>query len=155
MSTYKSVLFVCWGNVCRSPSAELMLKNEIKRSGADNVRIESAGVGADHDTARPSFSMWIAALLRGLWLRPTPRLFRRQDFSKFDLIVAMDREVRDSIGMLAREEVSNVKLLSDFLPLDWPLDVPDPMNRPFGECNRVLDMLDKGCGAIGAQLMPG
>jgi len=103
MANIKSVLFVCWGNVCRSPAAELMLKREAKLKGLGGVRIESAGVGADADFHRPSFSMWWATFRRGLWLKPTPRMFRKVDCSRYDLIVAMDRDVQFSIGVSVRE----------------------------------------------------
>lgn len=154
MPRIKSVLFVCWGNVCRSPAAELMLKRSLECTGTGYVRIESAGVGADADWFRPSFSMWWASLLRGLWLKSTPRLFRKQDCSKFDLIIAMDRDVQFSISNIAQQLPDNVKLMSDFLPDGSPIDVPDPMDRPLAVCNRVLDMLDRACQEIGTLMEP-
>lgn len=145
----KSILFVCWGNVCRSPAAEIILKRHIHRHGFENVRIASAGVCADGAVAHPSFSMWWASLRRGFWLRPKPRLLRKLDIAKYDLMIAMDRDVLFAIKNIAKEQnPSNVKLLSEFLPREWPIDVPDPMQRPARVCNRVLDMLETACDSI-------
>lgn len=151
MAKIASVLFVCWGNVCRSPAAELMLKRELQRQRLGNARIDSAGVAADADIFRPSFWMRWAALRRGMWLKPSPRMFRRSDCSKYDLIIAMDREVQFSINNIAKDCPANVRLLSEFLPEEWPVDVPDPMERSVAVCDAVLDMLDRACVAIGNQ----
>lgn len=148
MTDVTSVLFVCWANVCRSPAAELLLKREVKRRGQLDVRIESAGVCADADTAVPSFFMRWATLRRGIWLRPSPRHLQKQDLQKYDLIIAMDHDVLYSIRTIGRNDSTNVKLLSEFLPEGWPVNVPDPMRRSVAKCNRVLDMLDQACRAI-------
>jgi len=154
MIKYKSILFVCWGNVCRSPVAELMLKRELKRAGMENLEIASAGVGADVDCRKPSFGMWWAALRRGLWLKPKPRLFRKSDCSKYDLIVAMDRDTEFGIRTISRQASSNVKLLSHFLPDGALVDVPDPQDRSAVVCNLALDMLERACHMISLQMMP-
>ena len=145
MAEFQSVLFVCWGNVCRSPAAELMLKRELKNRGIGNVKVKLAGVAADCELNRPSFGMRWATLFRGLWLQPKPALFQKIHCSQFDLIIAMDREVQSSILAIAKQSPIKVKLLSDFLPQDWPVDVPDPMNGSVAKCNVVLDMLDRAC----------
>ena len=107
-----------------------------------------AGVSpADHGL-RPSWSMRWAGFWRGVWFYPSPRLITKKDFSRFDLIVAMDRQVLFSIKSITKNEAANVKLLSDFLPENSPIDVPDPMNRSVPTCYRVLDMLETACGTI-------
>ncbi len=140
-----SILFVCWGNVCRSPAAELILKREMNRRGFGNMKIKSAGVAADHERNRPSFGMKWATLCRGLWLSPKPAMFQKIHCSQYDLIIAMDRRVQHSIRAIAKQVPINIKLLSDFLPQGWPVDVPDPMNRSVAKCNLVLDMLHSAC----------
>jgi protein-tyrosine phosphatase len=141
----KSILFVCWGNVCRSPAAEMILKREMNRRGFGNVKIKSAGIAADCERNRPSFGMKWAALCRGFWLRPKPAMFQKIHCSQYDLIIAMDRRVQNSIKTMAKQAPMNVKLMSDFLPQGWPVDVPDPMNRSVAKCNQVLDMLHRAC----------
>lgn len=148
MARLPSVLFVCWGNVCRSPAAELILKREMKRRGFGDVKVKSAGVGADMKMNQPSWRMRWAVLCRGFWLSPKPRLFRRLDCENYDLVIAMDRQVLDSIRIMARGKPKNIRLLSSFLPGHWPVDVPDPMNRSVSTCNRVLDLLEAACDAI-------
>ena len=144
----KSVLFVCWGNVCRSPAAEIILKREMKRLGVDGSQIESAGICPDGQPGKPSWPMRWASLRRGVWLRPTPRMLRKKDFELFDVVIAMDREVLYSMETIVGREPKNVWLLSKFLPKNSRVDVPDPMCRPVSVCNYVLDMLETACKAI-------
>ncbi len=144
----KSVLFVCWGNICRSPAAEIILKREMKRLGVDGLQIESAGVSPDDRPINPSWPMQWASFRRGVWLKPRPRLLRKRDFARFDLVIAMDRDVLFSIRTIAKGTSANVKLLSEFLPANSPIDVPDPMRRSLSVCNRVLDMLETACDGI-------
>lgn len=148
MPQVESVLFVCWGNICRSPAAEALLKRQMKQRGFNGIQIKSAGVCPDDQPSNASWSMRWASFRRGVWLRPRPRLFTKRDFSRFDLVVAMDRQVMYSINAVSRGQANNVMLLSSFLPDGSPTDVPDPMNRPLAVCNRVLDMLETACAAI-------
>ena len=149
---FKSVLFVCWGNVCRSPAAALMLKRELRRKGVPAFQIDSAGVGADIDQHRPSLRMRWATLQRGLWLKPKPRLFRKADCSQYDVIVAMDRDTQFGIQTITQQIPKNVKLLSEFLPCDARIDVPDPQHRSVAVCNLALDMLESACQTISRKM---
>ena len=144
----KSVLFVCWGNVCRSPAAEIILKQEMKRLGINGSRIKSAGICPDSQRGIPSWPMLWASIRRGVWLRPQPRMLRKEDFDDFDVVIAMDREVLYSIETIVKCKPKNVWLLSEFLPENSRIDVPDPMCRPVSVCNRVLDMLQTACKPI-------
>ena len=148
MAKVESVLFVCWGNICRSPAAEVLLKRKMKQIGVKGVQIKSAGVSPDDGSHNPSWAMRWASVWRGVWLRPRPRLLTKKDVSRFDLVIAMDREVLFSIKAIAGGQAQKVKLLSEFLPTDSPVDVPDPMHRSFLVCNRVLDMLETACTTI-------
>ena len=148
MAQFRSILFVCWGNVCRSPAAEMILKRELKRRGLDAMPIRSAGVAADTEKCRPSFGMRWAALRRGLWLAPMPRMFRRADCKKYDLVIAMDRQVEFSIRSIAGSEDANIKLISEFLPNDSPIDLPDPMRRSVTRCHLVLNLICCACRRI-------
>jgi hypothetical protein len=76
LARLQSVLFVCWGNVCRSPAAESILKRKLKHRAISNVKIKSAGIAADFKRNRPSPGMLWATLFRGLWPRPKPALFQ-------------------------------------------------------------------------------
>jgi protein-tyrosine phosphatase len=141
----KSILCVCWGNICRSPAAASILKREMKRMGIAGLHVESAGVSPEDQPQNPSLRMRWASFRRGIWLKSKQRLLTRKDLARFDLIIAMDREVLYSIHAIARGKIANVKLLSEFLSGDWPIDVPDPMRRSVSTCNRVLDMLHRAC----------
>ena len=148
MAKIESVLFVCWANVCRSPAAELILKRELARRGMRHVQIKSAGVDADYEVYRPSWAMKLTAFFHGLRLGRRPRLFRKFDCTKYDLVIAMDREVQHPIRAIAGNLPPNVKLLSDFMPQDWPADVPDPMNQSVVKCHLVLNMIDCACRVL-------
>ena len=75
-------------------------------------------------------------------------MLRKEDFDDFDVVIAMDREVLYSIETIVKCKPKNVWLLSEFLPENSRIDVPDPMCRPVSVCNRVLDMLQTACKAI-------
>ena len=149
MSDVKSVLFVCWVNVCRSLAAEVLLKREMKRLGVDGSQIDSAGISPVDQPSKPSWPMRWASFQRGVWLKPKQRLLRKKDLDRFDLVIAMDRDVLFSVNTIARHRPKNVWLLSDFHPKNSGVDVPDPMRRPVSVCNDVLDMLEAACKEIG------
>ena len=89
--SYK-LLFVCLGNICRSPSAENIMNHLIKESSLDShIICDSAGTSAYHIGSAPDRRMSAAAQKRGLELVGQARKFRALDFEKFDLILAMDR----------------------------------------------------------------
>ncbi|MEZ6097077.1 MAG: hypothetical protein R3C03_23120 [Pirellulaceae bacterium] len=152
MTIVNSVLFVCWGNICRSPAAVLILKREMKRLGIQGVTIDSAGISPDDKLVNPSWSMRWASLRRGFWWKPRPRMLTRRDLARFDLVLAMDSRVMFAIRTLAKGTPNNAKMLSEFLPDHWPVDVPDPMRRSAPVCNRALDMMETACSTIGSFL---
>ena len=82
MADVKSVLFVCWGNVCRSLAAEVILKREMKRLGVDGSQIDSAGISPDDQPSKPSWPMRWASFQRGVWLKPKQRLLRKKDLDR-------------------------------------------------------------------------
>lgn len=141
-----SLLFVCWGNVCRSPAARsIFLQYMKKQQEGEAIRVEAAGVCVDEIPPAPSFAMRWVTLRRGYWLRRQPRTVYRRDLEDFQVVVAMDRQVLSALASMHRRPRARVLLLSDFLPEGHPVDVPDPMNRSARTCHRVLDMLEQAC----------
>lgn len=151
----RSVLFVCWGNLCRSPAAASVFQKFLQKQGFPTLEVfvDSAGVEDVANDAKPTFAMRWAAFRRGYGLRRPARRIRRPELDEFDLVIAMDRKVFNSLQSVHESPSAKICLLSDFLPPGMPRDVPDPMFRTTRTCNRVLDMLELASPKIAAYLM--
>src|ERR1700733_3945958 len=113
------LLFVCLGNICRSPTAEGVMRALIEREGLDgSIQVESAGTGAWHVGSQPDRRASQAASNRGIVLEGTARQVRSDDFYDFDVLVAMDRENLSELRRLAPGEAERekVRLLREFDP---------------------------------------
>jgi len=151
----RSVLFVCLGNICRSPTAESVLQTLVVERGLQGqVHADSAGTGRYHIGEPADLRMQETASRRGYVLASVARQVTREDFERFGLIVAMDRENLRDLRDLEPRPRGQVKLFSDFLPLDYPRDVPDPYLGEAG-FDRALDIIEHGCPAILDDLMRG
>ena len=144
----RSVLFVCLGNICRSPTAEGVMQHLVAERGLqDQVYADSAGTSRYHLGEPADGRMREAATRRGYVLTSVSRQIAAEDFDRFDLIVAMDRENLRDIRALEPRARGQVKLFSEFLPLDYPRDVPDPYLGEAG-FDRTLDIIEHGCPEI-------
>lgn len=146
------LLFVCWGNVCRSPAARSVFSRYCRRNLTSRCTVDSAGVCVDEYPPAPSMAMRWAALVRGYSLASGHRTVYRNDLDRYQLVVAMDDRVLQAIHTLHRSPRSSIHLLSDFLPAGSPRNVPDPMNRSRRTCHLVLDLLEAACPAISETL---
>jgi protein-tyrosine phosphatase len=147
----KSVLFVCLGNICRSPTGEGVCKKLASERGLDGtLRIDSAGTSGWHIGEPADERMRQAAANRGYDLDSLGRKFVRSDFEEFDLIIAMDRENRRDILSLDPDGkyAHKVKLLCDYLPNSPVSDVPDPYYGGRQGFETVLDMIEEACEGI-------
>ncbi|MFO0939651.1 MAG: low molecular weight protein-tyrosine-phosphatase [Pirellulales bacterium] len=146
----KSILFVCLGNICRSPAAEGVMQHLInQRSLSEQIRVDSAGTAGYHIGKLADARMRAAAERRGLNLTSRSRLVLPSDLRDFDLVVPMDRSnYRDLMGLVPGAKHDNVKMLSDFLDSSWPREVPDPYYGGEEGFEYVLDMLQAACPAI-------
>jgi protein-tyrosine phosphatase len=137
------VLFVCLGNICRSPAAAAIFRDLLARRGlSDEIEVHSAGT-ANFNSGKPPDAMMIAAAgRRGFHLDGAARQIEPADLKGYDLIVAMDREIYRSIMSMARGVPDHVKLLSDYLGPDSPRDVPDPYRGGAEGFEKVLDLLE-------------
>jgi protein-tyrosine phosphatase len=121
------ILAVCLGNICRSPAAEAAISEAAQEAGVV-VEVESAGTGSWHVGEPPDPRMVQAAASVGLQIAGTARQVRPEDFSDFDLIVAMDRNNYDDIVALAPdgEAAAKVRMFRSYDPNATGLDVLDP-----------------------------
>ncbi len=145
----KRVLFVCLGNICRSPAGASILRH-LAASEQLDVVIESAGTIAAHAGQPSDRRMRSAGAARGYQLDDLARQVTRADLDAFQLVIAMDRENLADLQRLAGGGPSHICLLSDFLDpqQDWPRDVPDPYYGGDEGFDYVLDMLEEACPAI-------
>jgi len=156
ISQARSVLFVCLGNICRSPTAEAILRQIAMDRGLDDqIQVDSAGTLHYHNGSTADPRMLDAAAYRGYELTSISRVMTPDDFDRFDLIVAMDGDNLYDIQELAdnKRAAENVKLFSDFLPEGFPRDVPDPFLGEAG-FDQALDIIEEGCPAILDALFP-
>ncbi len=145
----KRVLFVCMGNICRSPAGEAVMRRFAEEFRVP-VEVESAGTHGYHIGERPDQRMRTAAESRGYELRSTARQVTREDLQKdrYDLVLAMDAENHAMLQQLAGGVTTHVRMFSDYLDEDWPKDVPDPYYGEAEGFDKVLDMLEAGCPVI-------
>ncbi len=147
-SDLRRVLFVCLGNICRSPTAEgVMLQLIVEDGLEEQIGVDSAGTIRYHVGEPADLRMQDTATRRGYTLPSISRQFVPEDFDRFDLIVAMDRDNLRDIRTLETRPHDHVKLFSEFLPEDAPIDVPDPYLGEAG-FDRTLDIIEYGCPAI-------
>jgi protein-tyrosine phosphatase len=145
----KKVLFVCMGNICRSPAGEAVMRRFAEEFGAD-VSVDSAGTHDYHVGKAADPRMKAAAEARGYDLTSVGRQVTRQDLQpdRFDLVLAMDSANHASLLKLAGGATSHIRLFSDFLDDRWPDEVPDPYYGGAEGFDLVLDMFEEGCPVI-------
>ncbi|WP_088240647.1 low molecular weight protein-tyrosine-phosphatase [Calothrix rhizosoleniae] len=146
------LLFVCLGNICRSPSAENIMTHLIQQSGlSDRIVCDSAGTSSYHIGSSPDRRMSAAAMQKlGFKLQGQARQFQRSDFQEFDLILAMDRENYQNILYLdsTGEYEQKVQLICDFCSQYTLQEVPDPYYGGSEGFNQVIDLLMDACGGL-------
>ncbi len=140
------VLFVCLGNICRSPTAHGILR-EVTRAEGRALRIDSAGTGNWHEGAAPDPRTRAAAHARGVDLSDLrARQITAADFARFDLILAMDESNRRDIERLRPAGAETpVHLLLDYAP-GSEREVPDPYLG--GGFTEVFTLLETACRAL-------
>jgi protein-tyrosine phosphatase len=152
------LLFVCMGNICRSPTAEGVMRSLVRAAGLDGeIEIDSAGTGGWHAGAPPDQRATVAAGRRGLTLEGAARQVRPQDFERYDLLLAADRENAADLRALAPSEAARakVRLLREFDPASAgapDLDVPDPYYGGPGGFDEVLDLVEAACRGLLAEI---
>jgi protein-tyrosine phosphatase len=146
------VLFVCMGNICRSPTAEGVMRRLVAAAGlGDRIEIDSAGTGAWHAGSGPDPRAVAAAARRGISLTGVARQVHLDDFDDFDLIVALDRENARDLRRIAPDETARakVRLLREYDPgHGGDLDVPDPYYGADDGFAEVLELVDAACRGL-------
>jgi protein-tyrosine phosphatase len=149
------VLFVCMGNICRSPTAESVFRDRAKRAGLlPQLRIESAGIGDWHVGQPPDERAITHARRRGYDLAALrARQVTRADFARFDFILAMDlRNLRDLKPLRPPDYHGYLGLLLDFAPELGLREVPDPYFGGAGGFETVLELTERAADALLAHI---
>jgi low molecular weight protein-tyrosine phosphatase len=155
--TRHRILFVCLGNICRSPMAEGVLRRLVAERGlSDYFEIDSAGIGDWHVGQAPDNRAQEAARRRGIDISTqSARQLRADDFSRFDLILAMDSSNHGDIRQLSPKHVhGKIRQFLDFAPQTGARDVPDPF---FGEAegfDHALDLIEAAAAGLLDALAP-
>jgi protein-tyrosine phosphatase len=146
------ILFVCLGNICRSPTAEAVLRqlNDASAQPLASLEIDSAGTGNYHAGHAPDARTLAAAQRRGLDMRHLrARQIERADFQRFDLILAMDRQnLSDCERIAPTPRRARLQLFLDFAPDCGYQEVPDPYTGDAADFERVLDLSEAGCRGL-------
>jgi protein-tyrosine phosphatase len=152
----RRILFVCLGNICRSPAAEGVFRSIAERTGLP-VIVDSAGTGDWHAGAPPDRRMIAAAARRGVDLSgQRARQVRPADFSDFTHLLAMDRSNLAHLREAMPEgTTAHVGLLLDYLPQATPSEVPDPYHGGRQGFEDALDLIEAACRGLAATLAAG
>lgn len=152
------VLFVCTGNICRSPAAEGVFRSLVAaRDLGDRIAADSAGVGSWHVGEAPDERMQETALRRGFDLSAQrARQVRPRDFETFEFIVAMDQgHMRELTRLCPKDERGRLSLFLERVPQAGTLDVPDPYYGGEHGFEMVMDLVEAGAAALLAEIEAG
>ena len=146
-----SVLFVCMGNICRSPTAFSIFKTLVDEcSLSDTFKLDSAGTHAYNVGSSPDRRSTLAAEDRGIDLGDQKaRVVTSEDLATCDYIIAMDsKNLRDLKDACPRDRRGHIHLLLDFAGPETPDDVPDPYLGEGDGFGRVFDLIEAGCHGL-------
>ncbi len=152
-----NVLFICLGNICRSPAAQAVLQRMVDERGlTEHFFIDSAGIGGWHIGDLPDKRMRVHARPRGYELTHRARKVQCADFEDFDLIVGMDASNVDDLRSLAAtiEQQDKVVMMGDYIRQYPNYDyVPDPYYEGSEGFELVLDLLEDACDNLLNQII--
>lgn len=151
-----SICFVCLGNICRSPTAEGVMRSLVRSSSLqERIHVESAGTAAYHAGELPDRRSRAAASSRRIELSSRARQFTPEDWERFDYVLAMDRANFDELAEAAPHDAARAKLslLLAFNPASKPgAEVPDPYSGGPAGFEEVLDLCEAACAGLLAHL---
>ncbi len=143
----QKILFVCLGNICRSPAAEGIFNQKIKERDLENFFVvDSAGTGSWHVGNLPDKRMRAAALSRGIELTSRSRQIEENDLYQFDQILVMDKDNLEAVKSLTNDNKnpvnSKIKLILSYSKKSQLDEVPDPYYGGQNGFDKVLDLLN-------------
>lgn len=145
------ILFVCLGNICRSSSAEEIMRTYIKRAGLEKeIEVDSAGISSYHQGELADDRMRAHTIRRGYNITHRSRPVRTDDFYEFDLILGMDDRNIDALKEKAPDVETERKIgrMTDYCRVKVVDYVPDPYYGGAQGFENVLDILEDACGGL-------
>lgn len=147
----KSVLFVCLGNICRSPAAEGAFLNLLyQENRAHEFKVDSAGTTGHHSGEKADPRMIERAEARGILLPSIARKFEASDFEHYDLIICMDKNNLTNVKKLDLHNkfADKIFLMTDFIKNQKNQDIPDPYYGGSKDFDLVLDLVQEGAQGL-------
>jgi protein-tyrosine phosphatase len=147
----KSILFVCLGNICRSPMAEGVFDRLLKEKGLqDKFEVDSAGLHGYHAGELPDSRMRAHASKRGYHLTHRSRPVFLTDFDQFDMLIGMDEQNIRGLKILAptAEHQAKIYRMTDYLTKIKADEVPDPYYGGAAGFEYVIDLLEDACSGL-------
>ena len=148
----RTVLFICLGNICRSPAAEGIMKSLVEKEGmSDDFFIDSAAIGSWHIGQLPDSRMRKCGAEHGYRYDSHARQFQKSDFQHFDLIVVMDNENYRAITSMASSQADKDKVvrIADYLTHHREYTtVPDPYYGDYSDFELVIELLEDACQGL-------
>lgn len=151
MKDKKKILFVCLGNICRSPAAEGIMRAMAEERGmSDGLELDSAGTYGGHAGNLPDSRMREAASKRGYDLRHRSRRITSSDFEDFDMILTMDDANYENVCRLAPdpESLQKIERITEYVARFDIDHVPDPYYEGRDGFEYVLDILEDACANL-------
>ena len=151
ITTFK-IIFICWGNICRSPAAHGTMNYLINKYNLTNIEVDSAATESIHVGQLPDERTRCTALERGIQVNHRSRQVTLKDLETFDLIIAMDNENYEKLQRLGNNKYNDkIKKMIDFLSKDKYGsydEIPDPYYGGINGFYNVLDLVYDGCIGI-------
>ena len=148
----KRILFICLGNICRSPAADGIMRHLVSERGLDGeFLIDSAGIGSWHAGELPDHRMRRQGERHGYNFNHRARQFSATDFDRFDLVVVMDQENFYDVNRQARTDADRRKIvrMSDYLQHHpGQHTIPDPYYGDMCDFEYVIELLEDACGGL-------
>ena len=149
MAPFK-VLFVCMGNICRSPAADIVFHKVVADAGCDgDFEIDSAGTIGYHAGSPPDHRMAATLVVRGYRIHGKARRVTAADLDRFDLVLAMDRDNEHELHHLASPANRHkIRRFTEFCTGHDAADVPDPYYGGQQGFEHVVDLIEDGCAGL-------
>jgi protein-tyrosine phosphatase len=150
------ICFVCLGNICRSPTAEAVMRELVRAAGlAADIEVDSAGTAGWHIGDAPDQRSVEEAMRRGVRIAHRGRQFGRRDFEEFDLVLAMDHDNRNQLLRLApdADAAEKIRFLREFDPgAEGALEIADPYYGSREDFEKAYDEIEASCRGLLAHL---
>lgn len=150
------ILFICLGNICRSPAAEEIFRCQVRQAGlSERFEVDSAGTYGGHAGELPDTRMRSAAFARGYRLTHRSRQIREEDFELFDRLIVMDDSNYERVHRLApsREAANKIYRMREFFGETDYTYVPDPYYEGRAGFELVLNLLEEACARLLQELL--